>query len=234
MSKNIYFVGGSKGGVGKSIVSMALANYLKESGEKVLLIDSDTSNPDVWKSYNSSYNCQLIDLDDGDGWVHLVNLCDANNDSVVVINSAARNTAGIVKYAETLNSTLAELNRKLTTLWVINRHRDSLELLKEYIGAMQNSKINVIRNSYFSEEKKFELYNNSNIRTAIEAKGGKSLTFPDLADRVTDDLYTNRMTIEAVLKESSIGNRAEIMRWRNEVKKVFDAIIVDEDEAAHE
>ena len=51
MSKAIYVVGGSKGGVGKSLVSMSLIHNLTQRGEEVFVIDADTSNPDVFKSY---------------------------------------------------------------------------------------------------------------------------------------------------------------------------------------
>lgn len=50
MARNIYLIGGSKGGVGKSLVTMAMIDYLKDRGESALLIESDTSNLDVWKA----------------------------------------------------------------------------------------------------------------------------------------------------------------------------------------
>jgi hypothetical protein len=225
MAKNIYLIGGSKGGVGKSLVTMAMVDYLQEQGESVLLIESDTSNPDVWKAYNKSTETELVNLDEADGWIQLVNLCDSKPDSVVVINTAARNSKGVSAYGETLGNTLAELKRKLVTLWVINRQRDSLELLKEYIAAIPNADVHVVRNGHFGEEKKFELYNGSKLRTSVEERGGRSVTFPDLADRVSDDLYTKRMSISVALKELPIGNRAELTRWRNELKKVLEAVV---------
>ena len=225
MAKGIYLVGGSKGGVGKSLVTMATVDYLLERGESVLLIESDTSNPDVWKAYKDTTETELVDLDEADGWIQLVNVCDSKPDSVVVINTAARNNQSVTAYGETLNSTLAELKRKLVTLWVINRQRDSLELLKEYMDAIPNTMVHVIRNAYFGEEKKFELYNNSKLRATIEGRGGKSVTFPDLADRVSDDLYSKRMTIATALRELPIGNRAELARWRAEVKKMLEEIV---------
>jgi hypothetical protein len=227
MAKRIYLIGGSKGGVGKSMVTMATVDYLQQQGETVLLIESDTGNPDVWKAYKETTETELVNLDDADGWIQLVNLCDSRPESVVVVNSAARNNQGVSAYGETLNGTLAELKRTLITLWVINRQRDSLELLKEYMDAIPNAVIHVFRNGYFGEEKKFELYNGSKLRTAIEERGGKSLTFPDLADRVSDDLYSKRISIAAAFKEFPIGNRAELSRWRTEVRKVLD-VIVDE------
>lgn len=224
MAKSIYLVGGSKGGVGKSLVTMALVDYFQGRGESILLIESDTSNPDVWKAYNESTPSELVNLDEADGWIHLVNLCDSKPDSVVVINTAARNSKGVSAYGETLNGTLAELMRKLVTLWVINRQRDSLELLKGYMDAIPNAAIHVVRNGHFGEEKKFELYNGSKLRTAVEERGGQSVTFPDMADRVSDDIYSKRMSIAEALKELPIGNRAELTRWRNEVKKVLEAV----------
>ena len=225
MAKKIVLIGGSKGGVGKSMVSMAIIDYLQEQGESVLLIESDTSNPDVWKGYGECVETQLLNLDEADGWIQLVNLCDSKPDSVVVINTAARNNQGVSAYGATLNSTLAELKRALVTLWVINRQRDSLELLKEYMDAIPDSRVHVVRNGYFGEEKKFELYNGSKIRTAVESRGGLSLNFPDLADRVSDDIYSKRLSIAKALKELPIGNRAELARWKTEVKKTLEAVI---------
>jgi hypothetical protein len=225
MAKRIFLIGGSKGGVGKSMVSMAIIDYLQEQGESVLLIESDTSNPDVWKNYGECVETQLLDLDEADGWIQLVNLCDSKPECVVVINTAARNNQGVSAYGATLNSTLAELKRDLVTLWVINRQRDSLELLKEYMDAIPDSRVHVLRNGYFGEEKKFELYNGSKIRTAVESRGGLSLNFPDLADRVSDDIYSKRLSIAKALKELPIGNRAELSRWKTEVKKVLETVI---------
>ena len=117
MAKKIYLIGGSKGGVGKSMVSMAILDYLQEQGESVLLIESDTSNSDVWKTYQDSVEAELVDLDDADGWIHLVNLCDSKPECIVVINTAARNNEGVSAYGNTLNNTLTELKRDLVTLW---------------------------------------------------------------------------------------------------------------------
>ena len=225
MAKNIYLIGGSKGGVGKSMVTMAVVDLLVSIEESILLIESDTGNPDVWKTYKEEVETELIDLDQADGWIELVNLCESRPDAVVVINTAARNNLGVSAYGETLNSTLAELKRKLVTLWVINRQRDSLELLKGYMDAIPNAAVHVVRNGHAGEEKKFELYNASKLRKDVEDRGGKSVTFPDLADRVSDDLYSKRLSIVKASKELPIGNRAELLRWRGEVKKALESLL---------
>jgi hypothetical protein len=228
--KPIYIAGGSKGGVGKSFVSIGLLDTLVTRGERVLLIDSDTSNPDVWKMHKDELPSELMDLDGADGWIDLVNVCDAHPDHCVVVNTAARNNRGVRAYGQTLNSTLNDLQRQLVTFWVINRQRDSVELLRDYMAALTASTVHVVRNGYFGEERQFELYNGSQTRTAVEAAGGLSLTLPDLADRVSDELYSQRLSVAAAMKVLPMGNRAELKRWRLEVQAVFSAAL---HEAAH-
>jgi hypothetical protein len=225
MNQPIYVVGGSKGGVGKSLVTMALLHHLAQDGDQLFLIDADTSNPDVFKSYHGEIASELVNLDEADGWIRFVNICDEHKESAVVVNTAARNNQGVAAYGGTLNHSLDELNRQLVTLWVINRQRDSLELLQDYMAALPHSAIHVVKNGYFGADMKFELYNTSNIKKAVEANGGKSLLFPDMADRVSDDLYSKRMSVAKGLATMPIGNRAELRRWLEEVNKVLPQVI---------
>lgn len=226
MSKHIYLVGGSKGGVGKSMVTMALIDYLQGNGESVVLIETDTSNPDVWKTYGESTKGELVNLEDADGWIKLINICgdEGNKESTIVINTRAANNQGVQKYGETLNSTLEELGRTLIAFWVINRQRDSLELLKDFREALPNALVHVVRNGYFGEESKYQLYNGSKIRAAVEENGGKSLTFPDMADLLADDIYTKRLTIAKASADLPIGNRAELKRWKALANVMFDEV----------
>ena len=221
----IYWIGGSKGGVGKSMMTLATLDYLLEGGAKVLLVECDTSNPDVWKAYREQTETELIDLDEADGWIHFVNVCDRSRDKIVVVNTAARNNLAVKKYGQTLDASLEELGSRLVALWVINRQRDSVGLLKQFMAALPHAEVHVVRNGYFGDEKKFELYNASKVRETVESRGGKSVTLPDLADRVADDLYVKRLTLSAAAKSLPIGNRAELGRWRGEVRKLLAEVV---------
>ena len=225
MAKPIYLVGGGKGGVGKSLMSVALLDYLIQQQEPVMLMECDNSNSDVWKAYKEAVPSEIISLDDIDGWMRLVNVCESIPNSTVVINTAARNNRGIRQYGVTLNGTLAELQRALVIFWVINRQRDSLELLWECMEALSNAVVHVVRNTYFGPVARFELYEGSDARKAVEGKGGKSVNFPDLADRVADDLNSQRLTLAQAAQELPIGNRAELNRWRQEVAKMLEPLL---------
>ena len=223
MSKKIVIVGGSKGGVGKSIVSSAVIDVLRERGEKLLVIDSDTSNPDVYKSHHRAVECMTLDLDRKDGWLALLNAA-YNTDATVVINSAARNNQGIDNFGALLMSALTELDRKLITLWVINRQRDSLLLLKQYRQTIQGS-THVVRNLHAGAPTQFELFNDSKLHKEIEAEGGQIVDFPDLADRVADAMTNERLAIAEAEKNLPFGERIELKRWRSETAHALSAVL---------
>ena len=227
-SKNIYWVGGGKGGVGKSMLALASLDYLVGRGERVLLVECDTSNADVYKAYHQEVESELVNLDEANGWIRLVNVCDSKKDSSVVINTGARNNLGVSRYGLTLDGTLEELGRKLVVLWMINRQRDSLELLKEFAEAMPHALVHVVRNGHFGDDSKFELYQASKVRRElVEGRGGRSVTLPDLADRVADDLFTQYLSVAKAAKTLPIGNRAELSRWRAEVRKALAPLFGD-------
>ena len=109
--------------------------------------------------------------------------------------------------------------------WLIDRKRESLELLVDFARALPEATVHVIRNMYLGTERKFELYNGSNMRASIDQGGGRSLNFPELADRVTDAMNKGRLTVAKAVRELSLGDRVELERWREECKEMFGEVI---------
>ena len=221
MNEPIIIVNGSKGGVGKSLTAMALMDYFATNHKYVKLIDADMNNPDVFRCYARLTNGEVLDLDDVEGWIQMVNICDATPFKTVVVNRPAQSNVAVGKHVAILTNSLRELARPLITLWVINRQRDSLELLNDYMAHVTGGITHVICNGYFGEEKKFELYEKSNIRQSVTALGGKSVFLPDLADRVTDELYSKRITLVEAVQQLKLGDRVELQRWRDAVAAMF-------------
>lgn len=226
MNNKIFFVGGGKGGVGKSLVTISSVYILQENNQDPLLIETDTSNPDTYKIFKDEIEVITIDLDTNDGWINFVNLTSETNKPIIV-NTAARNNISLNKYSSILQNTLSELERDVITLWVINRQRDSVELLKQFTEIFPPSdkhQINVIKNLFFGDEIKFQLFNESKLKNFIESKNGKIIEFPELADRVCDDIYSKRLSIREALKTQPIGNKAEILRFIKIVQNNLDEV----------
>ena len=224
MSNTIFLVGGGKGGVGKSLMSMALLDFLHTAGRRPFLVETDTSVPDVFKSYGDAIGGEPVNLDEREGWIDLVNLVESRRESTFVINTGARNQTGISNFGRTLSKALPELDRALVVFWMIDRKRESLELLADFREAIPEAEVNVVRNLYLGAEKKFELYNGSNMKAEIESRGGRSLNLPELADRVTDAMNKSRLTIERALGELSLGDRMELERWRDDCKAMLSEV----------
>jgi len=225
MSKAIFLVGGGKGGVGKSLMSMALLDFLQSGSQEPFLVETDTSVPDVFKAYQDEIAGELVNLDEREGWIELVNLVECKPDSTFVINTGARNQTGVSNFGRTLSKALGELRRKLVVLWMIDRKRESLELLTDFMTAIPEAEVHVVRNLYLGSEKKFELYNASKMKSGIEGKGSKSMNLPELADRVTDAMNKGRMTIAKATGELSLGDRMELERWREECAAMLSQVV---------
>lgn len=221
--RRIFVLAGGKGGVGKTMGSQALVDHLRGQGLAPLVVETDTSNQDVYKpcSKLDGLHCVLLDLDRADGWIELVNLLEASPERPVVINTASRNNDGVEKFGSLLDQALEPLHSELIVFWMINRQRDSLELLRKFMKTVSRARIHVVRNEWFSPAAKFQLYEGSEIRKEIEAAGGHSLNFPDLADRVADALYIDRQPIELAVQQMPLGNRTELQRWRKAVGIMF-------------
>jgi hypothetical protein len=225
MTRPIFLIGGGKGGVGKSLMSMTVVDFLSCTERAPFLVETDTSVPDVFKTYQAETGGELVNLDEREGWIELVNLVEGKPESTFVINTGARNQTGIANFGKTLSKALPQLKRKLVVFWLIDRKRESLELLSDFLEALPDAEMHVVRNMYLGTEKKFELYNGSKMRATIEHNGGRSLNFPEVADRVTDAMNKGRLTIAKAVSELSLGDRMELERWRDECKTMLSEVI---------
>jgi hypothetical protein len=225
MEKPILLVGGGKGGVGKSLLSIALVDYVSVTNRRPFLVETDTSVPDVYKTYGGEIDAELVNLDEREGWIELLNLVESRPEDTIVVNTGARNQTGISNFGKTLRKALPQLKRKMIVFWLIDRKRESLELLSDFIEALPEAEINIVRNLYLGTERKFELYNASKMRASIEQAGGRSVNFPELADRVTDAMNKGRLTVTKAIEELSFGDRMEVERWRDECKEMFAEVI---------
>lgn len=228
VTKPIIFVGGGKGGVGKSTVTMGVLDYLRTAEQAAVLIETDTSAPDVWKTYHEHLVARCVDLETEKGWLELVDVFGEHPDSYVVINTKAANQAGMRKFGGLLAEAIRQQNRKLLVLWVIDRKRDGLELLRDFLDtqpANDRMTVHVLRNLIWGEEASFDMYNGSQVRGAIEGSGGKSANFPDVAERVAEEINRKRMPIHIAAKELSFGCRVELIRWRTALAEALAEIV---------
>ena len=203
----VVFVGGVKGGTGKSFVSMLGLHAFISKGIIPTLVETDTSNPDVYKTYQKKENesdekCKVLayNIDDKDSWIMCMNQIyeiQEKHQGPVIINSAARDDKTLAENGATLN-----IFPNLKTLWVINKHKDSIEQLKLYIEIVK-SPICVIKNGIHGEEYSFDIFNKFNEKYKLS-----NIYLPVLFQELTDRLYNNREPYHVAMEHLSIFGRA--------------------------
>lgn len=77
----IYYIGGQKGGTGKSVTAAVLADFLLASGRKVAIIEGDMGQPDIALRYEGRVDLRAVNL-----------------------NQSGASEKAVIKFAEALDS----------------------------------------------------------------------------------------------------------------------------------
>jgi len=139
MRDTIFYVGGGKGGVGKSMVSLTLIQFLIDKfgdSKTIHLVETDESNPDVGRVYKGKIPITNVILDENQkGWILMAGIIENSFDTIFVINSAARSNMGIRKNGRNLAAVLESgtVPYNFVTLWPMNRQKDSILLLEDFL-----------------------------------------------------------------------------------------------------
>lgn len=237
-------VHGDKGGVGKSMVAQAMADYLISLGVKVAIIESDTQNPDVARMYANSVPVAQTNVRSENGWMDVMDFVMKHPGHTIIMNTPA----GIGEYMKADMTSFSNFLEgqdtpvEMELWWTMNVQHDSVNLLNEAYKSYGQffARLRVVCNLHFSNGDKstngpFFLWNESPLRTQIEKKGGQTIHFPGLHLRVVSKLFAPGKimpfsdAVDAVIGEV-IGlehsERWKLQQWIADCKKVFEPAFV--------
>lgn len=233
MQDTIYYIGGSKGGVGKSIITTVLVQFLIDRyGEKktVHLIETDESNPDVGRIYDGKIPVTPLVLDEREtGWITLFELLEKSKNTIFVVNSAARSSRGIEVNGENFSMALQDQSvpYDFVTFWPINRQLDCVNLLMDYLRVIRYGPVFTIRNTYWGEPKDFLIYNSminkAKNKELAQSRINDVLDFPSLNDLITLQFYSYGKTIPEVAGMLNAFMRQIFLTWKNRAYEMFES-----------
>ena len=233
MTDTIYYIGGSKGGVGKSIITTVLVQFLIDrygDNKTIHLIETDESNPDVGRIYNGKIPVTPLVLDEHEtGWITLFGLFEKSENTIFVINSAARSSRGIEKNGENFSLALQDQSAPydLVTFWPINRQLDCVNLLMDYLRVIHCGPVFTIRNTYWGEPKDFLIYdsmiNKAKNKELAQSRINGVLDFPSLNDLITLQFYSYGKTIPEVSDMLNVFMRQIFLSWKNKAYEMFES-----------
>jgi hypothetical protein len=233
MQNTIYYIGGSKGGVGKSIITTVLVQFLLDRyGEKktIHLIETDESNPDVGRIYSGKIPVTPLVLDEREtGWITFFELLEKSENTLFVVNSAARSSRGIEANGENFSLALQDQSvpYELVTFWPINRQLDCVNLLTDYLRVIRYGPVFTIRNTYWGEPKDFLIYdsmiNKAKNKELAQARIPGVLDFPSLNDLITLQFYSYGKTLPETAGKLNVFMRQIFLSWKNKAYEMFES-----------
>ncbi|MCP5141980.1 MAG: mobilization protein [Chromatiales bacterium] len=165
----IHFIGGEKGGVGKSVTARVLAQYHIDNGIPFRVFDSDASHGAMLRFYGDF--SQALDIDTFESADQIVEIAAEQNVSVIV-DLAAQTSRFLRAWIldNDLPTLAAEMNLKLVYWHVMDDGHDSLKLLDvllaDYAAAMHYV---LVRNH--GRGRDFSAFDASDARTRFEETG---------------------------------------------------------------
>lgn len=140
---HIHFIGGEKGGVGKSLVARILAQYLIDHERPFLGFDTDRSHGALMRFY-AGYASPVV-VDKYESLDAIVEAAAADPERSILVDMAAQTQDALTQWMD--DSSLLELSSELglaLTYWhVMDSGRDSVDLLKKLLDRF-GSRLNYV------------------------------------------------------------------------------------------
>jgi hypothetical protein len=223
----VHFIGGEKGGVGKSLMARLLAQYFIDHGQPFLAFDCDKTHGALLRFY-SSYSSPVI-VDDYQSLDVLIELAAADPGRRILVDLAAQSQQPLARWiADSRLLELApELSLELVYWHVMDNGFDSVQLLRKLLDEFGHKiKLVLVLNQVRGE--RFELLEASGQRTRAEQWGARTMSLQRLADATMHKIDANSRSFWSALNnangaEGTLGLLEQQRLWVW-VKRVYEEI----------
>jgi hypothetical protein len=175
---HIHFVGGEKGGVGKSLVARLLSQWFIDRSAPFAAVDADVSHATLLRSYGA-YG-QAADLEDFASADEIINRALAA-DRAVVVDLPAQSSRSLerwIRSADVLRFA-REAGIRLTLWHVTDGTVDSVKDLERTLERWGDAFAYIaVRNH--GRAKDFAYFDDSDARKRLEERGGRVIDLPEL------------------------------------------------------
>ena len=223
----IHFIGGEKGGVGKSLVSRLLAQYFIDRGLPFVGFDTDRSHGALLRFY-ADYAAPIT-IDQEDSLDRIVEAAVEAPQRRVLVDLAAQTQAALEAWIED-SGVLAladELGVTLTYWHVMDAGRDSVDLLTQLLDRFEGRlKLVLVLNEVRGDA--FDLLATSGQRERAQAQGAKVVTVRRLHDATMQKIDGQSTSFWAAVNHSERATTGLGLLERQRVKvwlqRVYDEI----------
>jgi len=215
---NLHFIGGEKGGVGKSLVSRILAQYCIDRGLPFIGFDSDKSHGALTRFY-TDYAAPVV-VDDFKSLDRIVETAAASPEERVIVDLAAQTHQPLVRWLEDSGvlDLCGELGLTLTYWHVMDAGRDSVDLLKRLLDQF-GARLNLVLVLNAIRGDQFGILGESGQRERAEQLGARVITLGHLSDATMQKIDARSTSFWAAVNhtEGNLGllERQRVKVWLN-------------------
>jgi hypothetical protein len=216
---HIHFIGGEKGGVGKSLLARVLAQHFIDRNQPFIGFDTDRSHGALLRYY-ADYAAPLP-LDGHDSLDPVIEAATAEPGRRVLVDLAAQTQAPLLRWLdEAAVPTLAqELGLKMTYWHVMDAGRDSADLLGRWLdgatGGAAGLPLVMVLNEVRGDG--FEQLEASGLVPRAQAQGARSLRLRKLPDSLLQKVDAKGQSFWAATQAASSGlgllDRQRLKLW---------------------
>ncbi len=234
LGRPIIMVSGDKGGVGKSTVAVNLVEWLLGFEDRINLIDTDLTNPDVYAIYRKESRINTlppeeIDIDETDagGWIQAAKFASRNPETLVM-NMKAGSKLSLEKYHDNVVGMYETINRPLVLIWVLNIQRQSVVLLLDALENMPKlHSIIAVKNLKNGFENEFFLWDEKKKtnETLVNANITEIL-FPRVHASISLKVMDEKHRINDLLNDPNYDqiDRANLKKWHEQASRSFSSV----------
>jgi CobQ/CobB/MinD/ParA nucleotide binding domain len=201
----IHLIGGEKGGVGKSLLSRILAQYLIDHAHSFQAFDADRTHGSLLRFY-AQYTLPAL-LDEVQSLDRVVEAAAADPNKTVLVDLSAQSFSPLVRWMEDSRvlELAAEMNISVRYWHVMDAGRDSVELLRMLLDQFEaRLPLVLVLNQVRGEQ--FDLLECSGQRERAQLLGAKSMVLQRLADSTMRKLDAASSSFWAAVNQSSTAS----------------------------
>lgn len=224
------FIGGEKGGVGKSVMSRVLAQYFIDKQRPFTGFDTDRSHQSLRRFY-ADYAHQTV-IDSYESLDLIAESFVENSDRDVLIDLAAQTNAPLNQWIQDsdLFDVLDEMSIAVNFWHVMDGSKDSVNLLNQLLDTHGDKpRYIIVLNQGRSAD--FSIYDQSPVKERVHALGADTLTLPKLHEKTMQKIDFHNSSFWAAVnhksnEEYSLGmlERRRVKVWLDKTYAVLDGI----------
>jgi hypothetical protein len=226
---SINFIGGEKGGVGKSVTARVLAQYFIDKGVAFTGFDTDRSHQSFQRFY-AGYASPVV-VDSFEGLDQIVAGFENNPEQSVIVDLAAQTSAPLARWIKDadLLALFADMGISVNFWHVMDDGRDAVELLGGLIDTYGHGPNYVVVQNY-GRGANFSLLHDSAALQKAEAAQAHVLELPCLHETSMRKIDQNNLSFWKAVNNrqapDALGmlERQRVKIWLKNCNEVFDRL----------